>query len=227
MQNKRTVIVCQNIKKEVSTVKKHVLAIFLFLLAICISVVFYSQLPDVMPTHWGRDGKPDEFTHKQIATFIIPLVMAVSYSSFHFTMKYVYNKRSDDVRLAYFVITYAIIAFLFFIHILLILISLGVNLSFNACLLFAIGIFFIVLSLSFKMINFRDSIAFSFYQDPCILQKIQTYSIGTFRFIGIGILLSLLLSSHVRFYTTIGIIGGGTFSVFAVILYYYVTDNSS
>jgi uncharacterized membrane protein len=40
------------------------------------SLVFYTRLPDQVPTHWHLSGQPDGYTSKPFGPFVLPLVMA-------------------------------------------------------------------------------------------------------------------------------------------------------
>lgn len=217
---------CMYRGKEGRGVKKHAVAICLFLLAILMGVLSYPYLPNQMPTHWGVDGTADEFANKEVVICIFPAVMIVLYSSFRFTMHYVYARYAGK-GVAHSIITYAILLFLLFLHTLILLIGLGWKIDFNTWLLGGSGVFFLVIGWSFQKLEYKDSIALSLYENkrPTLFQKTQLYSTRAFQLMGLGILVSLFLTNQVRLYTTIGIIGIGSLLLIGATLYYYVTDN--
>ena len=45
------------------------------------AVLFYRDLPELLPTHWSVPGKPDGFTAKPWGPFVFPLTMTVAWLS--------------------------------------------------------------------------------------------------------------------------------------------------
>lgn len=39
------------------------------------SILFYSQLPDPMPTHWNAAGQPDDYASRFVGAFLLPVIM--------------------------------------------------------------------------------------------------------------------------------------------------------
>jgi uncharacterized membrane protein len=52
--------------------------------AFAASAALYPRLPDAIPSHWNVHGQVDGFSHKPLAPFILPLVMAGLLLLFHF-----------------------------------------------------------------------------------------------------------------------------------------------
>lgn len=48
---------------------------FVTVLPLIVGVVLWDKLPEVMPTHWGVDGKADGFSGKAFAVFGMPLIL--------------------------------------------------------------------------------------------------------------------------------------------------------
>ena len=56
--------------------KKHIILSSLFtLLPVLIGLLYWNQLPDLIPTHWGPDGQADSYSGKAFTVFFIPLVL--------------------------------------------------------------------------------------------------------------------------------------------------------
>lgn len=56
-------------------IKLLVLTSALTLLPILVGLIFWEQLPDTLPSHFGFDGRADGFSSKVEAVFIIPMIM--------------------------------------------------------------------------------------------------------------------------------------------------------
>lgn len=59
------------------SVKALVLSVVVCLLPILAGVILYSRMPEQIPIHWGFNGQPDNFTHKALALFGLPMICAL------------------------------------------------------------------------------------------------------------------------------------------------------
>lgn len=199
-------------------------SVYLCLFSLCMSVALYPLLPNQIATHWTSNGTADEYTTKLIAGFLIPILMILLFIASHFTMRYIYDASKRNYK-AHTIITNSVLAFLLYIHVLILLIGTGIFIDFHMWLLGAAGVFFLVLSWGFAEIPAREPVSASFVSTETVFQKMQIHTVRTFRFIGFGILVSLVMPPHWQVHTAICLIGFGGIFIIIMTLYYYTTEN--
>lgn len=199
-------------------------SIYLCLFSLCMSVALYPLLPNQIATHWNINGTADEYTRKITAGFLIPILMMLLFGASRFTMRYIYGTSKRDYK-AHTIIINAVLSFLLCIHALILLIGAGIFINFHMCLLAAAGAFFLVLSWGFAEIQPREPVFSPFVSTKTVFQKMQMHTVRTFRFIGLGVPISLVLPQQWQVHTAICMIGFGGIFIIVMMLYYYTTEN--
>src|SRR5687768_2277186 len=103
-------------------------AIAVVILAFLLGAVLYDRLPDPMPTHFNFQGDIDGWTAKPWGVFLLPPVMAGLLLMF-VALPRISPKgfEVDGLSRAYAAIVLATTAFLFILHVIVLLISMGVG----------------------------------------------------------------------------------------------------
>lgn len=82
-----------------------------------LSVYFYGQLPERVPTHWGLDGKPDAYSSRTFATLFMPLIAAAMLALF-MLLPALSPERFEVERFrgTYNVLCTGVVAYMAFVH---------------------------------------------------------------------------------------------------------------
>ena len=109
---------------------KRYIPLVIILLSVCISSYLYPQLPDVLATHWGADGRVNGYSGKLVALFIMPFISTILYLLFLFLPSIdPYKKNFSQFRTHFDNFVIIIITFLFYIYILTLAWHLGYQYS--------------------------------------------------------------------------------------------------
>lgn len=54
---------------------KLVLSSVIILLPVAVGLLLWNRLPETVPTHWGFDGAPDDWSSRGVAVFVMPLFL--------------------------------------------------------------------------------------------------------------------------------------------------------
>lgn len=178
--------------------------IILILLAFLLPIVVFSELPAQMPMHWGVNGKVDSYGSKGFAAFFPPVLMVVLWLMMTYLPK-IDPKKANYIKFekAYVIVVDAIITFLFVLHISVILISLGYNISVEKIVTFCISLLFIIVG------NYLPKAKPNFFfgiRTPWTLSSescwVKTHRLGGRVFVICGfvsLLTTLFLSNEVHF----------------------------
>lgn len=122
------------------------LSVLFCVLSLGFSIALYPRLPDVIPTHWNLRLEPDAFGEKFPSAFLLPLIQAITITVL-ITLPRVVSAQvaPPSVRPFFDFIVALLAAFLTFLHILLLLPSLGVNVPLDSALVSGLNLFFLVL----------------------------------------------------------------------------------
>jgi uncharacterized membrane protein len=71
-------------KKISFNLKRELPLIFIIIAAFAISMYFYPELPDKIPTHWNFKGEIDGYSGKLTGAFLMPVINLVMYGMFIF-----------------------------------------------------------------------------------------------------------------------------------------------
>lgn len=167
--------------------------IALVILAFLLGAVLYDRLPDPMPTHFNLQGDIDGWTAKPWGVFLLPLVMAGVLLMFVALPRISPKGFEVDGRSrAYAAIVLATTAFLFVLHVTVLLISMGVGIPMAAVMPVLIGAMLAGLG------NYLSKVPRNFFigfRTPWTLADedvwFRTHRLGGRTFVAAGLLLML------------------------------------
>jgi len=126
-------------------------ALGVILIAFLISAYFYQQMPETMASHWNVQGEVDGYMPKVWALFLMPLMSVVLLILFIFLPKIDPLKKNIEKFLNYYEwFILIMIIFLFYIHMLTLLFSLGIEFNMTQALVPALGILIFYLGAMMK-----------------------------------------------------------------------------
>ncbi|WP_083270666.1 SdpI family protein [Bacillus marinisedimentorum] len=110
---------------------------------VLISVFSYPYLPDEIPTHWGVDNQPDDYSSKLTGVLIMPGVSILLYALF-FALPHIDPQRDNYKKFkgSYDLIIRATITFMLLLHIATIAYSLGYPINIGLVVPIAVGLLF-------------------------------------------------------------------------------------
>jgi uncharacterized membrane protein len=116
----------------------------LALAPLAVSISVYTQLPEVMASHWGVSGEVDGTGSRSWVAFVVPAITVFLWALFA-VLPHIAPQRPELTVGSRHVAGFIIVLLLFFnmIHVQLLLWNLGTEISFAATLPVAIGILFI------------------------------------------------------------------------------------
>ena len=134
------------------------ISMLLIFLAVGVTVVFYNQMPDPVPTHFSIDGTPDGFTAKPWGAYLLVLTMLGTLVLF-WLIPVISPKgfRVDKFRRAYGIIKLTLMVFMFLINLVVIFRSISANLPIDRIMPGLVGLFFMVLG------NFLGKVTKNFF----------------------------------------------------------------
>jgi uncharacterized membrane protein len=118
----------------------------LIVAAIALSLIFYAQLPRVVPIHWNAAGQIDGYAPKLEAVFVVPAAMLVVFGVF--ALLPLISPAGYDIETksrAYRGILFGILAFLLAVHVQLLLAGMHRAPSIETFVSVALGLLFIIL----------------------------------------------------------------------------------
>ena len=109
------------------SMKKHLFPILLFAISVLSWLVNFSELPEQVPVHWGKDGA-DGFQSKGGAFFSLHAIMIFIYVLMMVIPKIDPKKKNFNYfSKSYMIINYALISLFFVLNMIILLICLGYN----------------------------------------------------------------------------------------------------
>ncbi len=113
-------------KKGISVLKDDWLIVVLILASFAAGIVLFPFLPDYVPSHWNIQGQIDRYSSKQWGAFGIPTMTMIIYLLMVVTPN-LDPKRENYQRFknTYKLLKFAITAFLVFLHVIILVSSLG------------------------------------------------------------------------------------------------------
>ena len=126
--------------------------------AFALAIVFYSRLPDLVPTHWSVHGVADGFTPKPWGPFVLPLVMAGVYVLF-LAIPAISPRgyRIEPFARVFAIVQASILGFIFFLNVLVLLAGSGARVDIGRAITIAFGVLFTVLG------NFMGKLTRNFF----------------------------------------------------------------
>ncbi|MBN2567584.1 SdpI family protein [Candidatus Woesearchaeota archaeon] len=126
----------------------HHAAIALIALSFFASVVLYERLPDPMASHWGPSGEADDAMPRWAGAFVMPAVAAVMFLLLLVLPRIDPLRRNvDRFRAWYDHFILAFIAFMLYMHSLVLAWNLGASFDMNRMVAPAMGTLFILIGL--------------------------------------------------------------------------------
>lgn len=120
--------------------------IFIFLILFGASVYFYQKMPAQVPIDWDSKGNIQDYGSKTFWVFFMPGLSVFVFLLLYYLPKYdPIHKNFDGFRNAYDWFVVSFLVFFSYIHGLLLLAMMSVNLNFPMLFTFGIGILFFVL----------------------------------------------------------------------------------
>lgn len=121
--------------------KSEIIILLIIALSFAVGIYFYPQMPDKMASHWNVQGQVDDYMPKAWALFLMPFVSLAMFFLFILIPKIDPLKANIEKFRKYFDgFIIIIISFLFYIYLLTILWSLGIEFNMNRVLPPAFGL---------------------------------------------------------------------------------------
>ena len=121
----------------------YAVSLLIILTAFATSVYFYPQMPDKIASHWDAAGNVNGYMDKTIALFLVPVISVLLFLLFMALPRIDPKKQNiGKFRKYYDRFVVLMIAFLFYVHVLIVEWNLGVAFSMGQMLAPAIGVFF-------------------------------------------------------------------------------------
>lgn len=128
--------------------KRYLLQILIIVVALAASAYFYPVLPSKVASHWNAAGQVDGYMDKLPGAFLLPILIIGLTVMFKFLPKLdPLNKNQAGFQEEYGNFTTVIIAFMAYLHLLLLLFNTGYSFSLVQTLLPALAVLFYSLSL--------------------------------------------------------------------------------
>ena len=126
--------------------KGYMAAFFVVILSFAVTFYFYPQLPEEMVTHWNSKGEPDGHMSKLWGSFLVPLM------SLGFLILFVVLPKIDPLKANYksfgkyyHSVVVLIMAFLFYIHTMVLMANSGYSLNMTYMVVGPLSILFILI----------------------------------------------------------------------------------
>ncbi|MFA5917037.1 MAG: SdpI family protein [Candidatus Gracilibacteria bacterium] len=120
--------------------------LLIVLLMILIGVYVYPILPDIVPIHWGFDGKPDNMGSKLTNVITFPIIALVLVVLFAFLPKLDPKKENyDKFGKTWEVFQFSIIGLMLYVQIITSFVTLNPEYNISRFMLFGIGTLFVIL----------------------------------------------------------------------------------
>ena len=197
-------------------------SIVLIALAFVFTALVFQSLPSQMPMHWNLVGEVDSYMTKNFAAWLMPCLAIFLYLSFHFAPKF--DPKKEKYTLfshEWDIIKTGIIAFLLYVHGIIIYASLNGDTNIMSPLFVGLGSLFILIG------NYLSKVRQNYFigiRTPWSLEseenwnKTHRYASWTFVFAG----LIVLIEAFVLWYAPIIIFGSIMFAALLPVLYSYL-----
>ncbi|MBU0757347.1 MAG: SdpI family protein [Nanoarchaeota archaeon] len=126
-------------------------AIFIIILAFAVSLAFYPYVPDMMATHWDATGNVNGYMSRPWGLFMMPVMLAglvLLFSAIPNIDPLKANIKKFKKQYDTFIIVFSL--FMLFIHIHVLLWNVGIMISTNLIVPFAVSILFFYLGMFLK-----------------------------------------------------------------------------
>jgi uncharacterized membrane protein len=195
-------------------IKKEIISILILIATLVGGTMFYSQLPEQVPTHWGLNGEIDGWSSKSFVIYWMPIFYAAMYLFLSFIVFIgPFKKNIEKFYNQYFYLKLGTVVFLAGIHSLIIASAISQNrLLIDKIVIFGVGALFIFIgSIMPKMKrNFFVGIRLPWTLASDIVWK-KTHELGgkVFMVMGVVVALSGVIGGERAFIVMMGSIFGG------------------
>lgn len=115
-------------------------------MAVLLSAVLYSRLPESLPVHWNAAGEIDRYESKQLGALLMPLIMIITAVIFEAVPRISPSGFTLDANERGFrAIAAATMALLFAVHVCTLLVGLGVRVDMNRVMPIGCGLLFAII----------------------------------------------------------------------------------
>lgn len=123
------------------------ISVGLIILSFIAGIYFYSQMPDLMATHWGFDSEVNGYMSKFWGLFLVPIITGALFLLFMFLPKLDPLKGIYKFQQAYDWFIFAIVLFLLYVHGLIIIWNLGFKFNLGQLIMPAMSFLFFCIGL--------------------------------------------------------------------------------
>lgn len=118
----------------------------LIIITVLITIFVYNKLPEQVPIHWSASGVADNYAPKIIGAFLPPVFMVATWLGMKYLPKIDPKKDNYEKFMdSYSMVTNMIVTFMFILQIVVIVASLGQDISINKVIPVAVGFLLIIL----------------------------------------------------------------------------------
>lgn len=164
--------------------------IFLVLSMFFVGIMFYKNLPNMMPTHWNVDGQIDGFSPKNMFAFIFPIATLLMIGSFKlFQSMDPRKERYENFKKEWEIIQTSITAFMTYMYFITIYLSFNQSQKIEPLLFIGMGILFMVIGACLGKVKQNYFVGFKF---PWTLDNEEvwdkTNKLGGYMFMILGLI---------------------------------------
>ncbi len=123
--------------------KTNIISLILILISLLVSIYFYPQLPDEIPTHWNKDGEIDDYSTKALGLFLMPFTAIIMFLLF-IAVPHIDPLKKNIIGFRKYFDRFVLlmVGFMFYIHILTIFASFDNAFNMTAAMIPAMAILF-------------------------------------------------------------------------------------
>lgn len=168
------------------------ISIIICLLPMIAGAVFYNQLPDQMPIHFGINNVPDNYAPKAFALFGIPLFLAIVQSLAMIMTYRSANKKNIRLPIIFYLLEWLIPVLTVLCYGLMLSFALGYLVSIGKIICLVLGAIFVIIG------NYTPKMSYEagkllFHPNPATEEDFRKMSrLMGYGFIGCGLILILL-----------------------------------
>lgn len=174
--------------------KTKIFALLLVLISLAVSFWLYPQVPNILPSHWGADGKINGYSNKETAIFLFPAILALIYLLFSWLPKADPKQENSAFNQKYLDrVILALMVFLFVINMATFGIYLGYAFNYADLMLPMLGILFAFIGKNME--NIKPNWFFGIRTPWTINDEeiwAKTHKLGSKMFFGFGVSLFVI-----------------------------------
>lgn len=120
----------------------------LIVAAVAISIFYYPQLPERMPTHWSASGEANGFSSRLWGAWLLPLIMALVWLILR-AIPHIDPRKANYEKFAgmYDALVILILAFMLLMHIVVLMAATGKAIRMDRIVMPAVGVFIAIMGL--------------------------------------------------------------------------------